>query len=77
MLKDQFISGVVHIDNKDFDIKYYRYTNFNGLTTYSTEIEIGKNDKIILDDNSIYNLKNKLRLVIPAAIFTRINLIEE
>lgn len=64
------------MDDKAFEIKYYKYTNFNGLTIYSSEVDFGKNDKVILDDNSIYSLKNKLRLVVPAAILTRKMIIE-
>ncbi len=59
------------MDDKTYEIKYYKHTNYNGLTIYSSEVDFGKNDKVILDDNSIYSLENKLRLVVPAAILTR------
>ncbi len=64
------------MDDKAYEIKYYKYTNFNGLTIYSSEVDFGKNDKVILDDNSIYSLENKLRLIVPAAILTRNMIIE-
>ncbi len=64
------------MDEKGYEIKYYKYTNFNGLTIYSSEVDFGKNDKVILDDNSIYSLENKLRLIVPAAILTRNMIIE-
>lgn len=64
------------MDDISYEIKYYKYTNFNGLTIYSSEVDFGKNDKVILDDNSIYSLKDKLRLVLPAVILTRKMIIE-
>lgn len=64
------------MDDKAYEIKYYKYTNFDGLTIYSSEVDFGKNDKVILDDNSIYSLENKVRLIVPAAILTRKMLIE-
>ncbi|MEK7871344.1 MAG: hypothetical protein AAB244_03100 [Nitrospirota bacterium] len=64
------------MDDKTYEIKYYKHTNFNGLTIYSSEVDFGKNDKVILDDNSIYSLENKLRHVVPAAILTRKMIIE-
>lgn len=62
------------LDKADYEVKYYRYTSFNGLTTYSSEIDLGINDKIILDDYSIYRLEDKLRYIFPAALYVRLGL---
>lgn len=74
MYKDLFASQVINMNNKDYEIKYYRYTGFNGLTTYSSEVDVGINDKIILDGHSIYSLEDKLRRVFPAALYMRMGL---
>lgn len=69
---DLFATKVINLNERDFEIKYYRNTGFSGLTTYSSEIDLDINDRIILDSYNIYSLDHKLKLVLPAAIHTRI-----
>lgn len=71
---EPFITKVINVDNADYEIRYYKSTNFKGLTIYSSEIDLGRNDKIILDDYSIDSLEHKLRLVFPAALYIRTEL---
>ncbi len=61
----------IHINEADYEIKYYRKTNLNGKTSFTSEVNIGLNDKIILDDNSIASLEYKVDLVLPAALYSR------
>jgi len=61
----------IHINEEDYEIKYFRKTNLNGKTSFSSEVNIGRNDKIILDDHSMARLEYKVDLVLPAAIYSR------
>lgn len=63
----------IHINDNDYEIKYYRNKNLNGDTLFTSEVSIGRNDKIILDDRSIASLEYKVDLVLPAALFSRMN----
>jgi len=61
----------IHINEGDYEIKYYRKTNLNGKTSFTSEVNIGFNDKIILDDHSMASLEYKVDLVLPAALYSR------
>ena len=61
----------IHINDTDYEIRYYRKTNLNGNTLFTSEVEIGLDDKIILDDHSMAGLEYKVDLVLPAALYSR------
>jgi len=61
----------IHFNAGDYEIRFYQNTNFNGNTRFSSEVNVGLNDKIILDDQSMASLKYKLSLVLPAALYSR------
>ena len=65
---------IVKMESRDaagYEIRFYQNTNFNGNTRFSSEVDIGLNDKIILDDQSMASLRYKLSLVLPAALYSR------
>lgn len=61
----------IHINDGDYEVRYYRNTNLNGDTLFTSEVNIGLNDKIILDDHSMASLEYKVDLVLPAALYSR------
>ena len=61
----------IHINEEDYEIKYFRKTNLNGKTSFCSEVNIGRNDMIILDDHSMASLEYKIDLVLPAALYSR------
>ncbi len=62
----------ININDSDYEIRYYRKNNFNGNTLFTSEVNIGLNDKIILDDHSMASLEYKVDLVLPAALYSRV-----
>ncbi len=62
----------IHINERDYEIRYYRKTNLNGKTSFSSEVYVGRNDKIILDDHSMASLEYKVDLILPAALYSRV-----
>ena len=62
----------ININDSDYEIKYYRQNNSNGNTLFTSEVNIGLNDKIILDDHSMEGLEYKVDLVLPAALYSRV-----
>ncbi|UCD70721.1 MAG: hypothetical protein JSW70_06870 [Syntrophobacterales bacterium] len=62
----------IHINDTDYEIRYYRKNNLNGNALFTSEVNIGLNDKIILDDHSMVSLEYKVDLVLPAALYSRI-----
>jgi hypothetical protein len=61
----------LHINDADYEIRYYRKTNLNGNTLFTSEVDIGLDDKIILDDHSMAGLEYKVDLILPAALYSR------
>jgi hypothetical protein len=61
----------IHIDDADYEIRYYRKTNLNGNILFTSEVDIGLDDKIILDDHSMAGLEYKVDLILPAALYSR------
>jgi len=60
-----------NIDGSDYEIRYFRNTNPNGNTSFTSEVTIGLNDKIILDDHSIVSLKHKVNVVLPVSLWSK------
>lgn len=60
-----------HLNSANYEIRYFRNTKLNGETSFTSEVDIGLDDKIILDDRSIGSLKYKMGLVLPAALYSR------
>ena len=61
----------IHINEANYEVRYYRKTNLNGKTSFTSEVNIGLNDKIILDDYSMASLEYKVGVVLPAALYSR------
>lgn len=60
-----------NINGADYEIRYYRNTNLNGNTSFSSEVNVGLNERIILDAHSMATLKYKVDIVLPAALHSR------
>ncbi len=60
-----------HLNSTNYEIRYFRNTNLNGKTSFTSEVDIGLDDKIILDDRSVDSLKYKVDLILPAALYSR------
>lgn len=61
----------IHLNASDYEIRYFRNTNLNGGTNFTSEVKVGQDDKIILDDRTMAGLKYKVDLVLPAALYSR------
>jgi hypothetical protein len=60
-----------HLNSANYEIRYFRNTKLNGETSFTSEVDIGLHDKIILDGRSMAHLKYKLDLVLPVALHSR------
>jgi hypothetical protein len=61
----------IHLNTADYEIKYFQNTNLEGNNTFTSEVNIGLNEKIILDDHSMASLKYKVNLIVPVALQSR------
>lgn len=62
----------IHVNDGDYEIRYYRKNNLNGNALFTSEVNIGLDDKIILDDHSMASLEYKVDLILPIALYSRV-----
>ena len=70
MHKEQFATEEINLDNKDYEIQYYR-NNIGNHMIYTSEVILDSDDKIIVDEYSFWVLKHKINLILPVSLFLR------
>jgi len=60
------------IDDQTYPVRYFEVRTLRGLRRYSAEILLGKDDRIILDDDSLSNLEAKTVRLVPATVYSRV-----
>jgi hypothetical protein len=60
------------IDNQTYAVRYFEVRTLRGARRYSAEILLGKDDRIILDDDSLPNLEAKATRLVPATVYSRV-----
>ena len=72
MLRTLVKTEAVAVDNQLFPVRYFEQRTLRGLRRYSAEIFLGPGDRIILDDDSVTNLKARATRLVPATVYSRI-----
>ena len=62
----------VTVEDQTFVVRYYELRTPRGLLRYSAEILIGPGDYIILDDDSLMNLRVRASRLVPATVYSRL-----
>ena len=62
----------LEIAEQAYPVRYYEETTLRGAQRYSSEILIGPEDRIILDDPSLTGLESKVARLVPATIYSRL-----
>jgi hypothetical protein len=60
------------IDDQTYSVRYFEVRTLRGARRYSAEILLGKEDRIILDDDSLPNLEAKAARLVPATVYSRV-----
>ena len=60
------------IDDQTYAVRYFEVRTLRGALRYSAEILLGKDDRIILDDDSLPNLEAKAARLVPATVYSRV-----
>jgi len=61
----------VEVEDQTFVVQYFELRTVRGLRRYSAEILLGPDDRIILDDDSVINLKARATRLVPATLYSR------
>jgi hypothetical protein len=65
-------TGIVSVDDRRFQVRYFAQRTSRGLLRYSAEIVLGAGDRIILDDDSLSNLEARAARLVPATLYSRL-----
>jgi hypothetical protein len=60
------------VDEVTVAIRYFELRTLRGGRRYSAEIVLGRDDRIILDDDSVTNLEARAARLVPATIYSRL-----
>lgn len=61
----------INVDGVDYEIRYFQNTKLNGKLSFASEVNVGPDDKVILDDHSMASLKYKVNLILPVSLQSR------
>lgn len=56
----------------NLEVTYFMNTDSGGKVWYSSEIIFSSEDKVIIDDKTLRRLENKMNLLLPASVYSRI-----
>jgi hypothetical protein len=59
------------IEDQSFPVRYFELRTQRGTQRYSAEILLGRDDRIILDDDSVTNLEARTARLVPATLYSR------
>lgn len=64
-------TDVVEVANRKYAVRYYRTTTSHGRHRYSSEVVLGPDDCVILDDDSLRGLETRLANLVTASVHSR------
>jgi hypothetical protein len=62
----------LQIDGQTYSVTYFENKTERGRLRYSSDLVLGPDDRIILDDNSLTGLESKVARLVPATIYSRL-----
>ena len=65
-------TGTLVVENRTYQVRYFRLSTARGVQRFSAEILLGPRDHIILDDDSMVNLEAKATRLVPATLYSRV-----
>jgi len=72
MLRKLVKTSQVEVDDRGYSVRYYEQKTVRGMRRFSSEVLLGPDDRIILDDDSMSSLESKVTRLVPATIYSRL-----
>ena len=72
MLRKLVKTSEVEVDDHCYPVRYYEQKTVRGMRRFSSEVLLGPDDRIILDDDSMSSLESKVMRLVPATIYSRL-----
>jgi hypothetical protein len=65
-------TDAIAVDDHTVAVRYFELRTLRGGRRYSAEILLGPGDRIILDDDSVTTLEARVKLLVPATLYSRV-----
>jgi hypothetical protein len=62
----------IQIDGRTFVLRYYVQQTIRGGRRYSCEVQLGADDRVIFDDDSMMSLEWRVMRLAPATVESRV-----
>jgi hypothetical protein len=62
----------IEIDGRTYALHYYVQQTIRGGRRYSCEVQLGADDRVIFDDDSMMSLESKVTRLAPATVESRL-----
>ena len=71
MLGTLIKTDMVEVAGRRYPVRFYRMRTSHGRHRYSSEVVLGVDDCVILDDDSLGSLEARLANLVPASVHSR------
>jgi hypothetical protein len=61
----------IEVADERYTVQYYEQRTLRGTRRYSSEVMLGPDDRIIMDDDSMNSLESRVARLVPAMIYSR------
>jgi len=62
----------IEVEGRFYELRYSERRTLRGGRRYSCEVVLGETDRIIIDDDSLAGLEQRVPHLVPATIFSRL-----
>lgn len=71
MLRKLVKTTRIDLEGRSCDVRFFELRTASGGRRYSSEMMLGAEDRIILDDDTMTGLESKVDRLVPAALWSR------
>jgi len=71
MLRKLIKTADIDVAERTYNIRFYEARTLRGSRRYTSEIVLGPDDRVILDDDSVNGLESKIATLVAASVYSR------
>ena len=64
-------TGDVDVAEQKYAVRYYEAQTIHGARRFPSEVILGPEDRVILDDDSVNGLESKIAYLVTASVYSR------
>ena len=72
MFRTLIETGQIEVEGRAYVAHYFELRTARGVRRYSCEVVLDKEDRVIVDDDSMSGLQLRVSIVVPATVYSRV-----